>query len=57
MDITPNESIVPVFLIEEEFIPADNVDLDQIAQSRESAIDKLKLLGLSEDEVRALFGL
>lgn len=70
IDITPDDSVVPVFLIEstdEEIaqIDAENQEmLDAIESARlereaklESALNKLKSLGLTESEAKIIIGL
>ena len=66
IDITPDDSIVPVFLIE----PTDaeiaareaenqaEIDAQEARQTKlDSAITKLKALGLTESEAKIIIGL
>lgn len=69
IDITPEDSVVPVFLVpttEEELAERaamaliqaerEQAELDKV-NARESAIAKLAKLGLTEDEAKAVIGL
>lgn len=61
IDITPEESVVPVFLVEQpEPVYEEVPDLEAIAQQqqalRQSGVEKLMGLGLTEEEARAIAG-
>jgi uncharacterized protein YfaA (DUF2138 family) len=65
VDITPKDSIVPIYLeelTEEELTQretdavAHQLEEDAKVAARESAIAKLSALGLTEDEIKALVG-
>lgn len=70
IDITPQESVVPVFLVEltESEIAAQEAEQQAIMNARESArlereaklesaLNKLKSLGLTESEAKIIIGL
>lgn len=68
IDITPEESVTPVYIVEEtqESIDSRNNDLLIIQELEEkenqkkndllSALEKLKQLGLTEQEAKAIVG-
>ena len=60
-DITPAGSVVPVFLDPTPKEPSPVFDLEAEAEARQllrqSGIDKLMALGLSEDEAKAIAGI
>ena len=65
VDITPEDSIVPIYLeelTEEELTQretdavAHQLEEDAKVAARESAVVKLSALGLTEDEIKALVG-
>ena len=70
IDITPDDSVVPVFLIEptDAEIAAQQAEQEAIQEAKEtaetarqtkldSAITKLKALGLTESEAKIIIGL
>lgn len=69
LDITPNDSVVPVYLVpltEQEIVQYEQIaieiesrtqeELDR-ATVRESAIEKLAQLGLTIEEAKAVIGI
>jgi hypothetical protein len=65
IDITPEDSIVPIYLeelTEEELAQRETDAITRQAEEdakivvRESALTKLQVLGLTEDEIKALVG-
>jgi hypothetical protein len=70
IDITPDDSVVPVFLVEltDAEITAQQAEQEAIQEAKEtaetarqtkldSAITKLKALGLTESEAKIIIGL
>ena len=70
IEITPDDSIVPIFLVEptDAEIAAQQAEQDAIQEAKEtaetarqtklnSAITKLKALGLTESEAKIIIGL
>ncbi len=70
IDITPDDSVVPVFLVEltDAEIAAQQAEQDAIQEAKEtakteretklaSAITKLKALGLTETEAKIIIGI
>jgi hypothetical protein len=70
IDITPNDSVVPVFLVEptDAEIAAQQAEQEAIQEAKQtaeteratklaSAITKLKALGLTEAEAKIIIGL
>lgn len=54
IDITPAESVAPVFLVD---APQDGFELPNLTEAavqRESALGKLRLLGLTDEEIAAI---
>jgi hypothetical protein len=65
IDITPENSIVPIYLQELTEEELAQREIDAVARQaeedakiavRESALTKLQVLGLTEDEIKALVG-
>lgn len=68
-DITPEDSVVPVYrveLSEDEITTMQKAELEMIRQeeerlekenARQSAIEKLSKLGLTEEEAKAVIGI
>lgn len=64
-DITPSDSVVPVYLVpltKEELIEnrqsekeREDVELE-LRKNKDSAISKLKKVGLTDDEIKAIIG-
>lgn len=55
-EITPDDSIVPVYLDPKPLVPLDPVVIVDVSAARASGIAKLMKLGLSETEAMAIAG-
>lgn len=56
IDITPEDSVVPIFLEQKVIPPPEEPDFETEELLRQSGIEKLVSLGLTEEEALALIG-
>lgn len=62
IDITPEDSVAPIYSIEpveieDPFSPIDFAEVEAKAMQRASALEKLKLLGLTDEEIDAIISI